>query len=77
MAQGRNQARVQEELQARAKAAEETVRGLQTQSRSSEAEFLKEKALLEQKIAFLEKAVEDAGEKEKARAEELLRVKRE
>ena len=44
---------------------------------SAESEFDKQKALLDQKIEFLEKAVEDSSRREKEMSTELKNSKRE
>ena len=49
---------------------------IQRQKQQSESEFDKEKALLDQKIEFLEKALEDSNKREKEISAELRNSKK-
>lgn len=55
---------------------DELKKEIQRQQVSSESEFDKEKALLDQKIEFLEKALEDSSRREKEISSELKNCKK-
>lgn len=55
---------------------DELKKEIQRQQVSSESEFDKEKALLDQKIEFLEKALEDSSRREKEISTELKNCKK-
>jgi hypothetical protein len=55
---------------------DELKKEIQRQQVSTESEFDKQKALLDQKIEFLEKALEDSGRREKEISLELKSCKK-
>ena len=57
--------------------AEEMKKEISRQQVAAESEFDKQKALLDQKIEFLEKALEDSGKREKEISLELKNCKKE
>ena len=57
--------------------AEDQKKEIQRQQVSSESEFDKQKALLDQKVEFLEKALEDSTKREKDVSTELKNCKKE
>ena len=65
-----------EELNQKVTNTDEQKKEIQRQQVASESEFDKQRALLDQKIEFLEKAVEDSSKREKELSTELKNSKR-
>lgn len=65
-----------EELTQKMNHAEDNKKEIQRQQVASESEFDKQKALFEQKIEFLEKALEDSNRREKEISVELKNCKK-
>ena len=75
-AQKKDYERQLEEKEARVAAADDARKEFQRQQVNSESEFDKQKALFEQKIEFLEKALEDSQRREKDISVELKNCKK-
>ena len=65
-----------DELNQKVTNTDEQKKEIQRQQVASESEFDKQRALLDQKIEFLEKAVEDSSKREKELSTELKNSKR-
>ena len=68
--------RQNEDMILKATSADDQKKEIQRQSVASSSEFEKQKALLDQKVEFLEKALEDSQRREKEVALELKNVKK-
>lgn len=66
-----------EDLQQRVSQSDDLKKEIQRQQTAAESEFDKQKALLDQKIEFLEKALEDSNKREKDVSTELKNSKKE
>lgn len=65
-----------EEIQQKMAQADDQKKDIQRQKTAAESEFDKQKALLDQKIEFLEKALEDSNKREKEISAELKNCKK-
>ena len=68
--------RIIEELNTKMSNTDEQKKEIQRQQVASESEFDKQRALLDQKIEFLEKALEDSSKREKELSTELKNSKK-
>jgi hypothetical protein len=73
----REQARLLEEAKNKIYQSEEQQKEIHRQRMAAESEYDKQKALLEQKLEFYEKSLEDAQKKEKELSTEVKNQKRE